>query len=199
MAQDGMSAPLPLQAVLDRIDEANAGDPAREPHDGVPVPAAWLYGRRMSEVLAEFADAPSDALQIAVRGQHIERWKRPRDDYARDRAGYLQWRRDAAAYHAARLGEIMAGCGWDEASRERIGALVRKERLKADAEAQTLEDVACLVFMRWYFVPFASGRSEEELFRIVAKTGRKMSPAGRRAALALPLPPSLVPALGDVE
>ena len=34
----------------------------------------------MSEVLAEFVDDPSDALQIAVRGQHIERWKRPRDE-----------------------------------------------------------------------------------------------------------------------
>jgi hypothetical protein len=189
---------MPLQAVLDRIDEANAEDPAREPHEGASVPAAWLYGRRMSEVLAEFVEAPSEALQIAVRGQHIERWKRPRGDYPQDRAGYLQWRRDAAAYHAQRLGEIMAGCGWDEAARERVGVLVRKERLKADADAQALEDVACLVFMRWYFAPFASTRSEDELLRIVAKTGRKMSAAGRRAALALPLPPSLVPAIANI-
>lgn len=199
MAEGGMNTLTLLEAVLDRIDEANARDPAREPHDGSSASAAWLYGRRMSEVLAEFADAPSAALQIAVRGQHIERWKRPRDDYPRDRGGYLQWRRDAAAYHARRIGEIMAECGWDEAARERVGALVRKERLKADVEAQTLEDVACLVFMRWYFGPFASSRTEEELLRIVAKTGRKMSAAGRRAALALPLPPSLVPALGDID
>lgn len=199
MAQNGTNDATPLQTVLDRIDEANAEDPAREPHDGAIVPAAWLYGRRMSQVLAEFADAPSDALRIAVRGQHIERWKRPRDDYPRDRAGYLQWRRDAAAYHAQRLGEIMAGCGWDEAERERVGALVRKERLKADAEAQALEDVACLVFMRWYFAPFSSTRTEDELVRIVAKTGRKMSAAGRRAALALPLPLALAHALGEID
>jgi hypothetical protein len=89
----------------------------------------------------------------------------------------------------------MEAHGWDEAARERVGALIRKERLKADTEAQALEDVACLVFMRWYFAPFASARAQEELFRIVEKTARKMSAAGREAALALPLPASLVPAI----
>jgi hypothetical protein len=29
----------------------------------------------MSAILAEFASAPSEHLKIAVRGQHIERWK----------------------------------------------------------------------------------------------------------------------------
>jgi hypothetical protein len=185
----------PLQAVLDAIDQANAQDPNLEAAELGEAPAALLYGRRMSQVLAEFATAPSDALCIAVRGQHIERWKRPRDDYPRDKAGYLQWRREAAAYHARRVGGIMADCGWDEPARERVGALIRKERLKADPEAQALEDVACLVFMRWYFAPFASARAQEELFRIVEKTARKMSAAGREAALALPLPASLVPAI----
>jgi hypothetical protein len=49
--------------------------------------------------------------------------------------------------------------------------------------------------MRWYFAPFASARAQEELFRIVEKTARKMSAAGREAALALPLPAALVPAI----
>lgn len=199
MAESRMTAPSPLQAVLDRIDGANARDPTLETDGGAHAPAALLYGRRMSAVLDAFTASPSDALRIAVRGQHIERWQRPRDAYPKDKAGYLNWRRDAAAYHARRVGEIMAACGWDQFARDRVGALIRKERLKADPEAQTLEDVACLVFMRWYFAPFAAARSEEELFRIVAKTARKMSPAGRQAALALPLPAALVPALTGFE
>ncbi len=77
-----------LEAVLAAIDEANAADPARE--DGEP--AALLYGRRMSEVLEDFAPAASDHLKIACRGQHIERWTRPRADWPEGKAGYLRWR-----------------------------------------------------------------------------------------------------------
>jgi hypothetical protein len=32
---------------------------------------------------------------------------------------------------------------------------VRKEQLRSDAEAQILEDVACLVFLRYYALSFA--------------------------------------------
>jgi len=89
----------------------------------------------------------------------------------------------------------MQAAGYGEEDREHVMALVRKQGLKRDAEAQTLEDVACLVFMRWYFAPFAAKRSHDELFSIVTKTARKMSPAGRKAALTLPLPSELVPAV----
>ena len=64
-------------------------------------------------------------------------------------------------------------------------------------DAQTLEDVACLVFMRWYFAPFAASRTPDELFQIVQKTAKKMSARGREAALELPLPAHLVPAVAS--
>ncbi len=180
-----------LEAVLAAIDAANAADPARE--DGQP--AALVYGRRMSEVLEEFAPGASNQLKIACRGQHIERWTRPRADWPEGRAGYLRWRTELKAYHAERVMALMAEAGWPEADRERVGRLVRKEGLKRDAEAQTLEDVACLVFMRWYFAPFAETKSPEKVVGIVAKTGRKMSAEGRAAALALGLPDHLAAAL----
>lgn len=188
-----------LQAVLARIDEANALDPNKEPAGETAEPAALLYGRRMSAVLEEFNPDASEELQIAVRAQHIERWKRPRKDYAEGRAGYLNWRRDAAQYHAARTNELMQLEGYDEQVRERVTALVLKQGIKRDAEAQTLEDVACLVFMRWYFAAFATKNTHEQLFRIVQKTARKMSTAGRSAALKLPLPAELVPAITAAE
>lgn len=185
-----------LSGLLDEIDKVNAADPTRQQcDDGQMKPAAMVYGQRMSEVLAGFAPEASEALQIAVRAQHIERWKRRREDYAEGKAGYLQWRRDAAKFHADRIASLMAEAGYDFSDRERVAALVRKEGIKSDHEAQTLEDVACLVFMRWYFADFASSRSQEELLRIVEKTARKMSPEGRRAALRLPLPADLVPAV----
>ncbi len=100
-----------LDAVVRRIDQLNAADPNLEMNEGRSEPAALLYGQRMSAILAEFASAPSELLKIAVRGQHIERWKRPRSDYSEGRTGYLQWRREAAKYHAERVAELMKSEG----------------------------------------------------------------------------------------
>lgn len=194
-----MSESSRLQKVLARIDAANAQDPNMEETGRAAEPAALLYGKRMSEVLGEFSPNASEELQIAVRAQHIERWKRPRKDYAEGRTGYLEWRRDAARFHAERVSELMQLEGYDEQERESVAALVLKQGIKRDPEAQTLEDVACLVFMRWYFAPFSTKHTQEELFRIVKKTARKMSASGRNAALKLPLPAELVPAINATD
>jgi hypothetical protein len=176
-----------LAATLNAIDAANAADPRAE--EGAP--AELLYARRMTETLAAFAPDASAHLRIAARGQHIERWTRPRADWPDGKAGYLQWREGLKRFHADRVGGIMAAHGWPEADRARVGALIRKEGIKRDAEAQTLENVICLTFMRWYFADFAAKHPPEKVADIVAKTARKMSGAGREAALSLPLPPEV--------
>ena len=190
-----MNPPEPdLAPVLAAIDAANAADPAREGDH----PAALLYGLRMSETLAAFApDAPAP-LRIAARGQHIERWTRPRADYPEGKAGYLRWREDLKRFHAGRVAAIMADHGWPEDARARTAALIRKEGIKRDADAQTLEDVICLVFMRWYFKDFAAKHPWDKVLDIVAKTGRKMSARGRAAALALGPPDDVAAALGSL-
>ena len=190
--------PLPLIPVITAIDEANSKDPQVEIDEGRPVPAALLYGRRMTATLSEFVVGPSPELQIAARGQHVERWLRPRAAYPAGRQGYLAWRRDAGRYHADRVGQIMRSAGCAAAACDRVGSLIRKERLKEDAETQALEDVACLVFMRWYLPPFTKDRAAADLERILVKTARKMSPAGRQAALALPLPPEVTAGLRSI-
>ena len=63
-------------------------------------PEALLYGQRMSSELARLIPDASEPLQIAARGQHVERWKLKRADYPEGRAGYLTWRRDQALHHA---------------------------------------------------------------------------------------------------
>ena len=100
-----------------------------------------------------------------------------------------------ACIDAANAADPEREAGYAEADCERVARIVRKEGIKRDAEAQALEDVACLVFMRWYFGGFAPGRDPEQLYQIVARTARKMSPEGRAAAAELPLPPELAPAL----
>lgn len=181
--------------VIEAIDAANAADPERALEGGVERPAALLYGWRMSAELIEFCPDASEHLRIAARGQHIERWKTPRSSYPEGREGYLRWRTELGRFHAERVAQIMRQAGYGEDDCARVTRIIRKQGIKRDPEVQTLEDVAALVFMRWYFADFARGREPQQIFDIVAKTARKMSPAGRAAALALGLPPELAPAL----
>ncbi|MGI9273305.1 MAG: DUF4202 family protein, partial [Endozoicomonas sp.] len=71
---------------------------------------------------------------------------------------------------------------------ERVAAIIRKQNMKRDSDAQTLEDCACLVFMENDFLPFAAKHTEEKVIRIVQKTWAKMSTQAQQAALGLSLP-----------
>lgn len=168
-----------LEQVCAAIDTANAADPRRD--EGAPE--ALLYGQRMSaEVDALFPDAP-DVLRIAARGQHIERWIKPRSSYPEGKAGYLKWRRDLAVHHATRVGELMADAGYGEEDIDLVGKMIRKEGIKRNDLVQALEDVICFTFIRWYFAPFAAKHEPEKVQDIVQKTARKMSAEARARAL----------------
>ena len=176
-----------LAEALAAFDRANAADPNLEDGPEGPQPKELLYGRRMSACLAQVYPEASPALRLAARAQHLERWRIPRKSYPDGRVGYLTWRRDLKAFHAERAAEILRGLGFDEAVIGRVGALLRKERLKQDPEAQALEDVACLVFLTHHFAGFAEGQDDGKMIDILRKTWRKMSDRGHQAALALPL------------
>jgi len=190
MTPDSPSLPKAFAA----IDAANGLDPKRVDVDGVPRPANLIYGLRMSEELARFAPDASDALQIAARGQHIERWIIPRDQYPMDRQGYHRWRIALRDHHAARLSAILTDLSFDPATIARVVSIVRKERLKDDPEVQTLEDVICIVFLKYEVATFATKYEKDDprLADILAKTWRKMSERGHQAALAIPPEPSVV-------
>jgi hypothetical protein len=179
-----------FDGVIAAIDDANACDPKTVETDGRAVPAELLYGRRMSAALATMAQDASELLRIAVRGQHIERWTSPRASHPAGRGGYLKWRSDLKDFHARRLGEIMAAAGYGPEGAARVGALVRKERLRTDPEAQTLEDVACIVFLAHYLEEFLgkTDADDAKLARILAKTWMKMSEHGHAQAAKLDLP-----------
>lgn len=176
-----------LEAALQRFDQINAQDPEQETTADGARPRALLYGRRMSETLEQFQPEASEALRLAVRAQHLRRWALARGDYPAGREGYRAWREALADYHARLAAEVLVEVGYEAAEIERVGALIRKQRLKRDAEAQALEDVACLVFLQHYALSFAAGHSEDKVIDILRKTWRKMSPRGREAALQAPL------------
>lgn len=172
-----------LTAALAAIDAANAAG---------PDDADLLYGQRMTDELALLYPDASEPLQIACRGQHIERWMLPRASYPGGREGYLTWRRDQAHRHASRVAEIMAAAAYppeDIAAAERM---LRKEGIKRDPQVQALEDVACFTFLRWYAGDFLATQDAAAIDRIVNRTARKMSAMARARALAVfPLPEAI--------
>jgi hypothetical protein len=168
-----------LAIVLSAIDTANSADPTLE--EGRP--AALLYGERMTSELSRLFPDASEVLQIASRGQHVERWLLPRKDYPEGRTGYLDWRKEQGRRHGERLAGMMAEAGYSAEDQARVGVLLRKEKIKRDAEVQALEDVICFTFLKWYFQPFAGTQSPEALEKIVVRTARKMSAAGRARVL----------------
>lgn len=176
---------------LAAFDAANRQDPRQVmDENGVLYPSELLYAMRMSATLAEFQADASEALQLAVRSQHLQRWKIPRASYPMDRVGYLSWRSALKQFHAEQAGLILQAEGYDETMIARVACLLKKEQLKRDSDSQALEDVACLVFMRYYFAEFSAAHSEEKIIAIVQKTWRKMSEAGHAAALKLPFTPT---------
>ena len=183
-----MAAGGRFEEAIARFDAVHAEDPER---DSSGQPKELVYARRMSAWLAKLAPDASEPLRLAVRCQHIRRWTIRRSDYPEGVAGYRKWRVDEANSHARTAEEILAGAGYDGHGVKRVQALVRKEKLKQDPEAQVLEDVSCLVFLENYLAGFARKHDEATLLRILRKTWAKMSPKGHEAALELELPKPL--------
>jgi len=172
------------------FDAANAEDPNQEPGpDGQLVPKELLYAQRMSACLARVAPAAPEAVQLAARAQHIRRWSIPRADFPMTRPGYHQWRNTLKKYHAELASQLLAQVGYEAETIERVQQLLQKLRLKDDPEVQLLEDVICLVFLEYYFLPFAAQHPEEKVIEIVQKTWPKMTERGHALALQLPFSP----------
>lgn len=176
-----------LARALDEFDRINAADPRRDRAGGEEHPKELLYARRMSDTLARLEPVASEELRLAVRAQHIARWQIPRGTFPNGRQGYKQWRTRLMDHHAALATEVMRRVGYGEETIARVTQLLRKQGLKRDAEVQTLEDVACLVFLEHYFDEFAAQHDDDKLVDILRKTWAKMSERGREAALALEL------------
>jgi hypothetical protein len=189
-----------FRAAVERFDAANAGDPNREPDaTGVLQPRELLYAWRMSEMLDRFAPAASEAVRLAVRCQHIRRWEIPRASYPRTPEGYKAWRTGLMDFHADAAAAILREAGYEDETIARVRSLLRKERLKRDAETQLLEDVIAFVFLEHYLEGFVVGHPEYDEAKfadILRKTWLKMSLRGREAALTVArIPAGLRPAV----
>ena len=181
------------------IDAANSSDPNHETDiDGKVWPKELLCSQRMTDMQQRYAPDADDVMKLAIRAQHIERWKSPRSDYPEGRQGYLKWRSDLYRFHADTTGRLMAEAGYHEDDIERMKMAVGKRKLKVNPDTQLLEDVIDLVFIEHYMLAFAAKHpeyDEEKWADIIRKTWKKMSERGQQFALSgsITLPGPLVP------
>ncbi|OAA45259.1 glutamyl-tRNA synthetase [Beauveria brongniartii RCEF 3172] len=189
-------AQLPAQfaQAIKLIDDAHAQDPREAKNAGQDgVPHELHYARQMTSWLAIRCPEASPVLQLACRAQHFKRWEIPRDSFPRTRPGYLTWRAKQKAQAASQVADLLGAPQLQpeisEQDRARVAALIRKEKLDSDPEAQALEDVACLVFLDDQFDDFEKRDDvdEDKIVNILRKTWGKMSARGREIALGMKL------------
>jgi hypothetical protein len=182
------------------IDAANSEDPNQETADGKDWPKELLYSHRMSDMLQRFAPDADDVMKLAIRAQHIQRWKSPRDAYPMDRIGYLQWRKSLYKIQAQTAADLMAKAGYGERDIDRVKQAVAKKAIKENPDTQLLEDVTDLVFIEHYMQAFVDKHpeyDEDKWLDIIRKTWSKMSERAQQFALSgsIRLPQPLIPVI----
>lgn len=176
-----------LDAAIAAIDARNAEDPVRLVVDGVERPKELAHAELVTAWVRRFDPDASDAQLLAARAHHLRRWASPRSDYPEGRAGYLRWRADAKKRHAEEVAGILAEVGYDQATIDRVQAIITKRGLGSDPAVQVHEDALCLVFLQTQLDELVELLGDERSIGVLAKTAKKMSPAAIAAAAELPL------------
>ena len=176
-----------LTTAFSAIDAANEADPTIVTVRGEQLPLALAHGRLASGWVLRLAERPDDALLIAARAHHLRRWEVPRTDYPDGRPAYLRWRKDQKARHARDVAVLLEPLGYSPESIGRVQALIRREGLGSDPDAQVVEDAACLVFIETQLSAMVSRFERQHYLDVIRKTARKMSPEGLAAVGEIPL------------
>jgi hypothetical protein len=192
------SQPTAFEQAIALIDAANAEDPNIETVAGTAWPKELLYSQRMSDMQQRYAPDADEAQKLAIRAQHIQRWKSPRNAYPMDRQGYLQWRTGLYRFHADTAAALLARAGYSAEVLERVKQAVGKRALNLNPDTQLLEDVAGLVFIEHYMLDFATRHPEYDEAKwldIIRKTWKKLSDRAQQFALGggITLPEPLLP------
>jgi len=175
-----------FEAAWRRFDEENSRDPHLVVVEGVTQPYELAYAKWLTGWVLRLCPQASEGLLLAARCQHICRWMIPRTSQPMTRAGYLKWRAELKQFHARKSAEILREVGYPETMVARVQALNLKADLASDPECQVLEDALCLVTLEHQLGELIEKTAPEKMVGILQKTWRKMSPAAREAALALP-------------
>jgi len=176
-----------FEQTIATIDAANADDPETILVRGERRPKELAHAELMTAWVQTLDPDAGEAQLLAARAHHLRRWSIPRSSFPDGRAGYLRWRTTLNRQHAAEVGTILSGAGYDDATIDQVQRIIRKEGLKTDATVQTHEDALCLVFLETQLRDLVDRLGEDKSVEVIAKTLRKMSQRGIDAALGLTL------------
>lgn len=177
---------------LELVDAAHREDPNMIEVNGETLPYELHYAQEMSKFLDLHTPDANPLLVTAARAQHFRRWEVPRDSYPRTKPGYFAWRTFLKKRQAEQVEQLCLECGYTADEAGKVAALIAKEDLKkgegkGDADAQVIEDVACLVFLADQFDEFEKGHDEDKIVSILQKTWVKMGKRGQELALQMDL------------
>ena len=162
-----------FERALAAFAQANSEDPTAELLLGVERPRELVHAERLAAWVDRLEPDPSEALRLAARCQHLERWKIPRSSYPEGRVGYLQWRTQLARFHADRAAEILGQVGYERALIDQVRRINLKQGLRSDPDVQTMEDALCLSFIEHEFDAFAAKHDDKKLIEILRKSLEK--------------------------
>ncbi len=174
-----------LDLAFEKYDAYNRMDPVSYTYNGEVFPEEYFLANRLYEWILKLDPQPSEELLLASRSQHIGRWEIPRSQYPDGKAGYLDWRRNLAVFHADKSTAIMKEVGYGQDQIDRVRQFLLKKKIKVDKEVQTLENALCLVFLEFQYEDFFPKYEPEKIVNILRKSLLKMDEKGREQALTL--------------
>lgn len=174
-----------LQAAFEAFDDYNKLDPNTFTWDGTTYPQEYFLAIKLYDWVVQLDKDANEALLLASRSQHIGRWESPRETYPMDREGYLKWRKDLSKFHADKAAFIMQKVGYGDEMIDRVSQIILKQKIKVDADVQTMENALCLVFLEFLYEDFLHKHSAEKVINILKKSLLKMDAHGHQFALKL--------------
>lgn len=178
-----------LELAFQQFDAYNQEDPHIFLWGGLSYPQEYFLALKLHESVLKLNPDASEELLLASRSQHIGRWEIPRESYPEGRDAYLKWRKDLALFHAEKASAIMEDVGYNDEQIVRVRQIILKQKLKVDADVQTMENALCLVFLEFQYEDFFPKYSAEKVINILRKSLLKMDSHGHQFALTLNFSP----------
>jgi len=174
-----------LAQAFQAFDDYNKQDPHTFIWDSLTYPQEYFLALKLYEWVLKLNPGADEELLLASRSQHIGRWEIPRESYPDGREAYLRWRKDLALLHAEKASAIMQEIGYNDEQIARVRQIILKQKIKVDADVQTMENALCLVFLEFQYEEFYPKHSPEKVVNILRKSLLKMDSHGHQFALAL--------------
>jgi len=188
-----------LEKAIAAIIELHKGDPLTETVKDETIPSELLYARRMAAMMTVYEPHAAPTLVLAAWCHHIRRWEVARELYPMDRPGYYQWRRHVMQHQLSVTTAVLQQSGAIASDIEAVTAAMQKDNRRDIHEAQILEDVACMVFVKYYLEAFAQKHDPDKVTDIIRKTMLKVSERGQNYISKLPLNDHIASLLNSIN